>query len=306
MKNKTDILNKPNQTTANYSEAECDDYVSSLGLKERLKILSFSALIKLNIKNGVVNNSMSLRYLSKTLGVSHNTYTKYLNKSLRSGVCTVNKNGHIVFSGHKKAVFKLNLTDTVTKTVYYFNKPGYIGKVTLNKIFSTLTESIIYKNLSQQKFKIDKKEEVIEVANKLIYNRKIASKRELTIAKQIMKEAAALGRKTTFHAKCIVIKNKSNCGYIVTGKNHVSKMIGMSMSTSKNRINSMLKKGIITDKNTVVKVINTQDSKSVNTYFTYIKQYNKYINSNTSLYTILGTKVSIIDSNTYTSILSSI
>ena len=221
--------------------------------------MSFVTLVKLARDNSVIDKATVETKFSKEIGISYNSYKKYLRSSVQIGLIKVVK-GHYVVMGLVGVINALGLDGTIDKHNRFFKGVEY-KEVTFNNVYNHLVDGVVLKNYKQQAFKINNRINKYNTAKLILSNSNLATKQTKAIAKQLEKEAAGTG--LLRYLKGIVSDN-SNCS-IVSGKYHVSKLIGMSTTSGSNRLTKLVKDGKIT-REVIKRVYNTEYSHKVYDY----------------------------------------
>ena len=146
-----------------------------------------------------------------------------------------------------KVIEKLSLP-TVNKHVGFFRKVQY-ETVNFNTVYKTIIDNISLNNFKQQDYNIKKKGDLLKVSKLMLRNRNIASPQDRSTLKQITKDAAYHGLSTSEYCERILFRDKPTThGTIVTGKYHLSSLLGMSPSSGTNAIKRLEKEGKVTRK----------------------------------------------------------
>ena len=193
----------------------------------------------------------SLVKLATSLKINFRTFKKYLNKCIELGMIksqgehlyVINyrdliKNWCGIDSEHNKKLQKF------FTHVFIFNKTDYGKKnPSFKDIYNQIIDSVIIKNFQQQEYKINKQKKTLDLYQKSSKEGcHPTSKREYKLLKSLVKEAAQRGLTTEQYIKRI---SKKTDWYIKTGKNHISKLIGMSSSTGQIRLKKLQKENKI-------------------------------------------------------------
>lgn len=202
---------------------------------QKYKLLAFITLCKKSRNNSVFlyQNESSVKR-SKELGVSFNTFKKFkvicLENSLLKEV-----NGHLIFVKMLDILTFLNdgiiceKNLTFNRFVLFFNYITY-DNISYKNIYNQIRKSLVLKNYKQQEYNIKRNKSFIK---DLGHGNKKA-------IKVLIKQARSLGKSTAEYLKCLP-KHKER---IVSGKNHISKIIGMSPSTGQRLLKELSQKEV--------------------------------------------------------------
>lgn len=200
-------------------------------------------------RNSIIDKDTNLIDFAKKIGISYNSYKKY------ADICT--KLGIIRPYGEHTSVIALNKVietlsiPTVNKHVGFFRKVQYEA-INFNTVYKTIVDNISLNNFKQQDYNIKKKRDLLKVSKLMLRNRNIASPQDRATVKQISKDAAYHQLSTSEYCERILFRDKPTTpGTIVTGKYHLSSLLGMSPTSGSNALKRLVKEGKVT--RTVVK-----------------------------------------------------
>jgi len=148
-----------------------------------------------------------------------------------SNICTILNDGVV---GEANLMFN--------RYVECFKRFTCNGPLTWEKVYHQIQHSLVLKNFKQQQYRIEKWKDT-EDAYYRIGDRITSEKKRNSILKKVAKCAAALGITTDDWMKRARTKNKQ---YIVSGKTHMARLLGMSESSGGRILRRMHKLGIIT------------------------------------------------------------
>ena len=207
-----------------------------MDIVQKYKLLAFITLCKKKRNNSVFlykNESMSIR--CKELGIGFNNFKKFKQLCLDNSLLR-EVNGHLIFIKmldiltflNDGVVSEKNLT--FNRFVLFFNYTTY-NILTYKNIYNQIRKSLILKNYKQQEYNIKRNKSFMK---DLGHGNKKA-------IKLLIKQARSVGKSTTEYLKCLPKHNQR----IVSGKYHVSKIIGMSSSTGQRILKELSKKEVI-------------------------------------------------------------
>lgn len=246
---------------------------------ELYKILAFCAVIKNHRRNSMVYNAENKTILCKELGMSYNSYTKYLRLSRQYGfIKDLNKSYQVIdlviiikslFGDVKNA--KINKHVRFTENIQSFKQ-----------CYETIVKQIILKNYRQQQYKIDKKIKLLEsISNRnLVHNKKL-----------IKSLAKIASRNNMSFDNYISHLYRTTTKDILSGKNHIAKLIETSPTTGTKWLKKMNNEGDI------VRTISGFYSKLAmnNSSFDSLKtEFKVVVPTRTGLFVSLGSKITIM------------
>lgn len=199
------------------------------------KILAFIVLFKKHRKNSLWFSNETYSDISKKLGISYNTLKKYT-------LFCKEKNLLIPYGDHFQFVKLTSAIDILKLDLNQFcsfYKWKHYEKLDFKIIYNEIIHSRLLLNFRTQQFNISKKRKFAEKV-KQIENSK---KTHPSVVKSIIKKFGSVRK-----AKSSISKNFTE--QIITGKNHIAKIIGCSTSSSKNILRRMCKQKLI--KRTVI------------------------------------------------------
>jgi hypothetical protein len=251
---------------------------------EKYKLLSFITLCKKQRRNSVClykNESISKRV--KDLGIGYNNFKKYKQICLDNNLLKVTSKGNLVFIKMKDVITFMNdgvvneKNLTFNRFVLFFNYTDY-EKLTFKNIYNQIRKSIILRNYKQQQFNIER--------TQLLLN--CLDHRNTRAIKKVIKLAAKANMTTTEYIKSLSSKNNS----IISGKYHVSKLVGMSSSTGQRILKELSKKEI---KRTVIKeLLSTELNRANYDYYTELYFNEMIIPINNAIYLYRGSSITIL------------
>lgn len=267
----------------------------------KYKLLSFITLCKKQRRNSVClyrNESISKRV--KDLGIGYNNFKKYKQICLDNNLLKVTSKGNLVFIKMKDIMTFMNdgvvneKNLTFNRFVLFFNYTTY-EKLTFKNIYNQIRKSIVLKNYSQQQYKIDITQDLIKTYYNKDYRNTKAPKANYRTFKRISKKAAEVSMSSNDYMKSLSLKNRD---YIVSGKHHISRLIGMSSSTGQRILKELSKKEI---KREVIKeTLSTILSRDI--YDSYVDMYKNttymVVPSQDKVYLIKGSKITLNDNTT--------
>jgi response regulator of citrate/malate metabolism len=205
------------------------------------KVLAFATSVKFYRRNSCIYTLENKKTLAKELGLSYNTFNKYLKFSVENNLVTITK-GAIQFKNLTE-IGKLLKLD-ISKYMLFFKWYPYEGRPCFKAIYQTLIEEKLLLNYKQQLFKVKKKQKELNKVES-IQNRK---KTHPKVVKSVLNKYGSVVK-----AKNSICRNFKP--QIVSGKNHVAKIIGCSPSTSIN-IWKRLQRNKVIKRETIFKNLN--------------------------------------------------
>jgi hypothetical protein len=202
---------------------------------QKYKILAFITLCKKSRNNSVLlykNESIVNR--CKELHIGFNTFKKFKQICLENSLLK-EVNGHLIFVKMLDILTFLNdgiiceKNLTFNRFVLFFNYITY-DNISYKNIYNQIRKSLVLKNYKQQEYNIKRNKSFIK---DLGHGNKKA-------IKVLIKQARSLGKSTAEYLKCLP-KHKER---IVSGKNHISKIIGMSPSTGQRLLKELSQKEV--------------------------------------------------------------
>jgi hypothetical protein len=255
-----------------------------MDIVQKYKLLSFITLCKKSRRNSVLlyqNESISLR--AKELGIGFNNYKKYKQLCLNNNLLRVTSKGNLVFIKmidiltflNDGVVSEKNLT--FNRFVLFFNYIQY-EKLTFKNIYVQIRKSIVLKNYKQQQYNIER--------TQLLLN--CLDHRNTRAIKKVIKLAAKANMTTTEYIKSLSSKNYN----IISGKYHISKLIGMSSSTGQRLLKELSKKEI---KRTIIKeLLSTELNRANYDYYTELYSDNIVVPIYNAIYLYKGSSITIL------------
>jgi hypothetical protein len=232
----------------------------SIPNQQKYKLLAFTTLVKLRHDNSVLYGQEGGKSTAKALGISYNTFKKYKKQSISLGI--LNPMGtHYQFIGIRKIVTILELDDCLNKHTRWFRHAGYT-KVSFKIIYNQIKDILVLNNYKQQDHQIKTHSYEMGVFIAKDCN-SILNGKQRSVYKKLNKRGETL---TSLRSR-----TKDT---IVSGKNHVARILGMSASTG-----SRLLHKLHTSKRIERKVVKTRiDLPFSHASFDYIKEnWNKCI-----------------------------
>jgi hypothetical protein len=231
----------------------------SIPNQHKYKLLAFATLVKLHQTNSVLYGQDGGKATAKALGISYNAFKKYRKQSLELGLL-VPKGKHHQFLGIR-SIFKMLDLEEMGKHHRFFRYVSY-GKASLKVIYNQIVKALVLNNYKQQDHRIKQKSFHIEVFEAKERNRTLDDK-FLRVWKKLEKKGETLPSLRSSLQKTIV-----------SGKNHVAGIIGMSPSTGARLLRKYHKAGII-ERSIITKRINLEYNHGS---YDFIKEfYNKCI-----------------------------
>lgn len=251
---------------------------------QKYKLLSFITLCKKERRNSVClykNESISNR--AKTLGIGFNNFKRYKQLCLDNNLLRVTSKGNLVFIKMKDVMTFMNdgvineKNLTFNRFILFFNFTSY-EKLTFKNIYNQIRKSIVLKNYKQQQFNIKR--------TQLLLN--CLDHRNTRAIKKVIKLAAKANVTTTEYIKSLSSKNNN----IISGKYHVSKLVGMSSATGQRILKDLTKKEI---KRTVIKeLLSTELNRANYDYYTELYSNDIVIPINNAIYLYKGSSITIL------------
>lgn len=212
--------------------------VTPTAIREKQRILSFIILLKKHRRNSTIYKADNKLILATQMGISYNAYKKYFHLAVEAGLLIKRKDNfqavHFV-----KCLHVLGLSEKIRKHEDVFKNFNYTT-VTFKDVYEQVVSAIMLRNLKQQAYRIERNEILFSTAtDNCIKNAKNRA------IKKLSKQAAKDGI-TTDQLLSSIKSRKIN--YIVTGKFHISTIIGCSPTSGLNWLRKLTKKKVITRK----------------------------------------------------------
>lgn len=255
-----------------------------MDIVSKYKLLSFITLCKKQRRNSVClykNESITNRI--KDLGIGYNNFKRYKQLCLDNNLLRVTSKGNLVFIKMKDVMTFMNdgvineKNLTFNRFILFFNFTSY-EKLTFKNIYNQIRKSIVLKNYKQQQFNIKR--------TQLLLN--CLDHRNTRAIKKVIKLAAKANVTTTEYIKSLSSKNNN----IISGKYHVSKLVGMSSATGQRILKDLTKKEI---KRTVIKeLLSTELNRANYDYYTELYSNDIVIPINNAIYLYKGSSITIL------------
>jgi len=209
----------------------------------KYKLLAFVTMVKLTRDNSILqHNKETNESIYKTMGISYASFLKYKKYLVNNGL-TKKVGPNLVIVKMKDVLTFLNEREVSTKNLrfnkhLFFYKKYQHNSITFKDLFYTIVDGVVLKNLNQQIFNRDKTQAQL-AAYKNSSNRNKATGQLL---KALSKKAARYNITTD---ELVKRTEASDYKYIVTGKNHISKLTGLSTAASSSLLRRMHNTGMI-------------------------------------------------------------
>lgn len=196
----------------------------------KYKILAFVTLIKKHRKNSMIFCNESEVAFAKKLGISYNAYKKYRTFCINNDIL-VSYGDHKQFISLLKVVEILKLD--INKYIKFFHYKRY-EELTFKNIYQQIQDELVLQNYKQQKYHINKKSKELSFVKKAVNSKRSPYRR----TKEVLKKYGSLE-----NAISSITDNFTE--EIVSGKSHVSNIVGCSDSTGHNILTRLATNGKI-------------------------------------------------------------
>jgi len=253
------------------------------------RLFAFCVLLKCRQPNSVLFIKDNKRKQASKLGMSLDSFNKYLNRAIECGLFYHSGNNYQMIR-LSEVIEKLNLLEKSNNFAKYLHQED-LGKMSFYQITSWVRECFVLYNLAQQKFQIKKASSQLDTINNILNNKKGESHR---VFKKFIKKAHEYNMGVEQYYKCVKKRQK---GYIVTGCDHLSSKIGNCKATMNNALNSLVNKNYITRE--IIKREFKEYDISNASYDSIKKEYGTnalFINySNQHFIQVVGSKINLMD-----------
>lgn len=204
-------------------------------MRKQYRILAFIILLKKLRRNSCIYHIENKKTLAKEMGISYNSFKKYLLEAVKAGVLI--QDGETLRAMHfVGCIHTLGLQTRIKRHEDIFKNFNY-EVLNFKNVYEQVVFSVALRNFKQQAYKIER--------NDLLLSNPIddcTQKAKRKALKALMKQAEKDG--VTTDSKLSYIK-KNRTKVIVTGKYHVSNIIGCSPQSGLNWLKKMHNKKII-------------------------------------------------------------
>ena len=203
------------------------------------RLFAFCILLKGKQRNGVVFISDSRRKQASKLGMSLDSFNKYLNRAIDQELF-INSGSNLQMIGTSQILKKLGLLPK-SKNFHFLLNLQDCKKMNLSQLTEWVRESLVLYSFVQQQYKINKALEQIQSLEDFL-NPKKTKQVKYSFFKRMQKKSAQLGISLPEYLKRV---KKAQKKVVVTGSQHLSKSFKNCSSTMNKAINKLAQKGMI-------------------------------------------------------------
>lgn len=183
--------------------------------------------------NSTVYSSDNKRTYCDAIGISVNTFRKYMSSAIEKGLAVKSGNNHVIIDW-RKCLVSLGLQEKPNRLNKLFSLKDISG-MNIHQITNWVRECFVLSNFVQQEYQINRKSNLLSACKNIVSgnNRdKVDYKLYISIIRKAKKECKSLQE----YCACVIKKQSQN---IVSGCLHLAKNIKNCATTANKAINAL-------------------------------------------------------------------